>query len=67
MACLENGLVIQSGSGRSTRASRARDATGKQISDRMVMDALDQSESDGSFTDDAMEVDEHHIANPNDF
>lgn len=66
MACLENGLVM-GGSGRSTRAGRARDATRKQIPDRMVMDALDQSESDGSYTDDAMEVDEHHIANPNDF
>eukprot|EP00804_Cyclotella_cryptica_P006535 CCRYP_012795-RB/>CCRYP_012795-RB protein AED:0.08 eAED:0.08 QI:33/1/1/1/1/1/5/63/522 len=67
VACLENGLVIQGGSGRSTRGSRARDAAGKQTSDRMATDVLDRSESDGSFSDDAMEVDEHGIANPNDF
>lgn len=59
VACLENGVVIQSGSGRRARVRDA--AAGRQ--DGMAVDVLD-SESD--YGDDAMEV-EHVGANPNDF
>lgn len=60
VACLENGVVIQSGSSRNR--NRARDAAGRP--DRMVMDEPEDSDSD--YGDDAMEV-EHAGANPNDF
>ncbi len=63
VACLEHGLTI-----RNTRG-RGRDAAGRPVADRMVMDVHDGSETDASFSDDAMEVEveEQAMANPNDF
>jgi COP9 signalosome complex subunit 1 len=62
VACFENGIVLQAG----RKSARARDAAGRPVSDRMVMDA--HEDSDSSYSHDAMEVDEHHpVANPNDF
>ena len=56
VACLENGLVIQGTSGRNKR---------RPVTDCMVMDAHEESGSE--FSNDAMDVDEHPVANPNDF